>query len=202
MVGREGRPDRGALQHGDARTLHAADQGPTFAVLPVEPLLVDGDLLGGLLVVLPAELAALVDEHDVGTRLGGCRGCCEARGAASRARGRRVTSSVSGSSADGVASSSRAGGWTSTVIPSRTGVMQASVLGRPSTTMAHSLHTPMPQNTPRGSPRPVVRQVRAPSCTSAEATVSLARASTGRPPQVSTTAGASSEIPSPATRTD
>ena len=117
-------------------------------------------------------------------RRGGPRTPASAAAAAAvRPAGPAPSTSSSGASTTG--SSVVAGGTTSGSparrgshrMPSRTKVMHARA-GAPSIDITHSWHTPIPQNTPRPSPLPVIRQIRTPASTSAAATLSPGRLAT------------------------
>ena len=79
---------------------------------------------------------------------------------------------------------------TGQVIPARTIVWHVRTPGCPFTVITHSKQTPMPQYSPRGSPRRgVVRNARRPAASNATATLSPSKARTSCPSTMISTSG-------------
>src|SRR5262249_12536639 len=156
----------------DPERAHLVDETPTLGCLPADPAIPDApEGRRHLAVVLAAELRVLVDQRDAEAVAGGRAG----RGEARRARPDDGARDRAHPPPPPPAGSRRS----STRIPSRTGVVHARTLGRPSTATRQSWQTPMPQKYPRGSPvRCVHRVSRRPEARSAAAMLSPSQAST------------------------
>ena len=139
----EDAPDDGAERHLHPERPHLVDEPPALGGLLAERgaaarRAVERAKPGGhLAIVLPAELRILVDEEDADPVAG--------RRPGRRQPGRAAPDHHALDRSHCAAPQSPSPRCISTRSPSRTGVMQARTLGRPSTVSRQSWQTPMPQ---------------------------------------------------------